>query len=397
VLAALLALSPFQVIYAQQAREYALWTLLVLTAVWLLLRALRHGTVFAWIAFGIGLAATLYTDLLALLMLPGLALIVAANAQRKRAALVAWSAATAGAVIAYVPWLIAVVRGAGLLTNNGYLGSALPPLLFGTKWLFNAAAVFADFEYRHIALAVALIPLTLIVAFCVARVARNRRVASVIAALFVPGLVLLASDVVHHESRSTAARYLVPVWIGIDLLVAYGLTALLSDRWIRHRAVGAAAFAYLAVIGAVSSALDVHGTWTWADTSAAPLAPIAAAIDGVWAPYLVVREDPQQWRFTVFQLVNVVRPDVRVRMLHPSADIGAPPADATMLLLDPTRSALDEVRAAGLRVVPLYLQPSDPPGSDVAAFRARARATRELGGFHGAGESLWAVEPVTKR
>src|SRR5690606_15494177 len=49
---ALLALSPFHVLYAQEVREYSIWTVAIFVSCALLLRALRLGERKWWIAYG---------------------------------------------------------------------------------------------------------------------------------------------------------------------------------------------------------------------------------------------------------------------------------------------------------------------------------------------------------
>ncbi|MBD5656461.1 MAG: glycosyltransferase family 39 protein, partial [Candidatus Eremiobacteraeota bacterium] len=60
--AALVAISPFHVLYAQQTREYSLWTLLLACASALLLAALRSAAPLLWVAYAACLALGLYAD-----------------------------------------------------------------------------------------------------------------------------------------------------------------------------------------------------------------------------------------------------------------------------------------------------------------------------------------------
>jgi uncharacterized membrane protein len=61
---ALLAVSPFHVLYDQEARPYSLWALTILLASVALLRALRLGTARGWILYALTVALGLYTHAL---------------------------------------------------------------------------------------------------------------------------------------------------------------------------------------------------------------------------------------------------------------------------------------------------------------------------------------------
>jgi uncharacterized membrane protein len=57
----LVASSPFHVLYAQEAREYSLWTVTILLSSALLLRSIRRKTKSSWATYALGLAVGLYT------------------------------------------------------------------------------------------------------------------------------------------------------------------------------------------------------------------------------------------------------------------------------------------------------------------------------------------------
>ena len=61
LMAALVAASPVQGIYAQTARQTSLWLLVLLVGTWSLLRALRLGKKRDWLWFGLATVLSLYT------------------------------------------------------------------------------------------------------------------------------------------------------------------------------------------------------------------------------------------------------------------------------------------------------------------------------------------------
>ncbi len=101
----LLALSPFQVHYAQEVRMYALLGLLLLSATWVYWKALQGGSFWMWVSFSSVLgAAAQYTHNLAVLFLVPLALtpVWLRNWRAVRNTVLSG----AGAMILYLPWLV---------------------------------------------------------------------------------------------------------------------------------------------------------------------------------------------------------------------------------------------------------------------------------------------------
>ncbi len=73
---ALLAVSPVQVLYAQEARPYSLWVFMTLLTSWALLRALRLRRRQAWLAFSVTTLMAFYTYPFALFTAVGQAIYV---------------------------------------------------------------------------------------------------------------------------------------------------------------------------------------------------------------------------------------------------------------------------------------------------------------------------------
>jgi len=98
-----LALSPFEVHYAQEARMYALLALLLICATLAYHQAIMHGRRSAWIAFILLAAAAQYTHNLACLYLAALAL--TPIVLRKPRLLLPTAAAGLVALALYTPWI----------------------------------------------------------------------------------------------------------------------------------------------------------------------------------------------------------------------------------------------------------------------------------------------------
>lgn len=400
VLAALVAVSPFHLLYAQQAREYSLWTVLVFASSAALLAALerpREG--WRWAAFTALTIAALYTDVLYLYTLAAQGLYVAVvhrNALRSRA--LPFALAGAVALAAFAPWLALLAANTSTVTNNAYLGAPLPAKVFALKWVFNAGAVFFDLDYVWHATAV-LIPLILAFAAFGAVAMRRRPAAGlyVLALGVVSAVALLVPDVLHHESRSTAARYLVPAWIALESAVAFGIWTLLRSGSAGARGIAAAVFVSFVGCGIASGAVGATRDVWWGDGSVAPIGPMARIVRTAERPVTIIfRDDQPIWNFDPMELADEVPPDTRLTLLSGTAVPARVPANGTVLLLDPSVQLRAALVNRGARLTERYA--ADPAGSDdLRAQRREASRARAGRGFAELVSSMWLVTPASVR
>lgn len=396
--AALVAVSPFHVLYAQQTREYALWTLLFATASALLLAALRTGLPIVWAAYAVALALGLYADAFVLETVLAHALYVAMLRPR-REALLGFAIAALAALGAFLPWLGALWAASrtGTLTNNTFLGATLPAKVFALKWFFNAGALFFDLDYRWHAAAVLVLPiLGLGTAAVVALVRRAalRQWAFVATSGAVAALVLVLPDVLRHESRSTSARYLVPLWVVLELTVGWYAAGRLARTGSRP-ATGIAAFAGLAAAGVVSCLFASGRPAWWGDASVASLVPVArtlAATPGALVAYRATwtpRGAPgERWDFGVVQLADELPPGIRFRQYPKDAAAVSLVAPGTTFVLDPTQALVRDLAAAGRPLV-AATTPGAAGTDAVGVLQLETQRARAAAGVLDFEASLW--------
>ena len=394
VMLVLIAVSPFHLLFSQTAREYELWALLILISSALLLRAMRSNTPVAWLYYTISVVLGLYADVLFLYVLFGHALFAGVQWKLRPArSLVYFGIAALCALIAYVPWFYALFGRRNLLTNNSYLHTPLPVKLFALKWIFNTGAVFFDLDYKIVASAVLLIPIFAIVVWAVVEIARHatRQVLWFVAILtLTTALAFVVPDLLHHESRSTAARYLLPTWLGLELAVSFALAPYFGARTSpasRIAAIGSLVLIF--ACGIVSNIVAAQAPAWWGDGPAA-IAPIARIINAADAPLVVFQEDPQQWDFSPVMLTNALRPDVRFQLVPASKVVDPVPNRGTTFLLDPSPALRSELARRNIALTPVYIE-SGATRPDVAKMRAEADAARVRAGIVEAGPSLWTV------
>jgi uncharacterized membrane protein len=239
---ALVAISPFHVLYAQEARPYSLWTVTILLSSAALLRARRLKTKASWGIYAVTLVASFYTFLFSGLVAVGHGIYIATIERfRLTKTLIAYLAATFLSVIAFFPWLWV------LITNLSQAKSAtdwavtaklsLWQLFF--SWAETLRLVIFDLKgdlldssiYRLFLKAGDLLVLAL-VGYSLYFLWRKtpKRIWLLIWTLTgVTALVLILPDLFVGGFRSLVPRYLIPCYLGVQLAIAYLLATKLTD------------------------------------------------------------------------------------------------------------------------------------------------------------------------
>jgi uncharacterized membrane protein len=257
---ALIAVSPFHLLYAQEARQYSLWTVTTLLATASLLRAMRLNTITSWAIYAISLAASLYTFLFAGLMAIAHGLYVVTLAKfRFSQTVVAYLVATLLGVMAFLPWVWTVATQlAQINTVTGWTANDRSWLSLAGSWASMLGRLFYDRGNSAFdRLIQAGVMILIAIAFYHLIRGTPKPVWLLIVTLTgVPLLALMGPDVILGGARSTAPRYLIPALLGIELAMAYLLASTLSKgqwRWITA----------MVFTGGIISCLTITQAQTW--------------------------------------------------------------------------------------------------------------------------------------
>src|SRR4028119_958373 len=124
----LLAISPFQIVYAQEARPYSLFVLIILLSSAALLRGMRLKTNSSWAVYAATVALGFYTHLLFALVLLGHGIYVAIseNLRFNKTVMGYFLAASAG-FIAFFPWTVVyLINSPNVSNKTGWLSAKTP-------------------------------------------------------------------------------------------------------------------------------------------------------------------------------------------------------------------------------------------------------------------------------
>jgi uncharacterized membrane protein len=227
---ALSALSPVQVVFAQEAREYSLLMVIILLSSASFLRAVRLKRPSAWGIYAASLALGFYSLPLILLTAVGHGVyLIAIEKFRFSKTITAYIVASFAGVLAFAPWLIATFNTLNKAKELTSWSSTRVPFSRLVKgWAGNISRIFFDVNIDagtpiKYALPVVLIIVALVIYsfYFICRQTPPKVYLFILTMVGVPALSLVLPDLLFGGMRSAVPRYLVPCFLPILLAVAY--------------------------------------------------------------------------------------------------------------------------------------------------------------------------------
>lgn len=250
---ALMAVSPLQIFLAQDARQYGLWMVTILLSSAALLRTLRRETLLNWTLYSLTIAVGLYTHLFtALVAMAHGIYVVSQQGFRFNKSLANYLFATTVGLFIFLPWIfvfIAHITTAKQLTSHVSLYKLDNPLELIAIWLAQTSRIFFDFnlstyiplvnksffEIEHINYHIITGFLLTLLIFYILYFFFNKKLPKFTIFLIllggVPSICLVLPDLILGGIRSTVFRYQLPLYLSIQIAVAYVLAIhILSEK-----------------------------------------------------------------------------------------------------------------------------------------------------------------------
>ena len=233
--ALLLAVSPFFVLYANEAREYALWSVLILASSAALVRATRitearsKGAAGAWALVSATVALSLYTSFSSAAVIIAQVGYVCVRSRLRitRASLMA-AGAMAVAAMLFLPWALVLWARFDAFTASMAWSSTIvvPRSELLASLALNASRPYVDVGHRlqgggEVAVVAGVVLLLLAALVELGRRATSQASALVLGLVAVPIGLLLVPDLLSGGIRSLSGRYLTPAWLGGLVAVAW--------------------------------------------------------------------------------------------------------------------------------------------------------------------------------
>ncbi|MEG4442537.1 glycosyltransferase family 39 protein [Microcoleus sp. AT9_B5] len=240
---ALLALSPFDILFAQTARQYSLLTATVIGSSWLLLRAVRLRGWQNWVFYSLAIALGFYTHPFFSLTLIGHGVFIIAYwlfvKKRELEGHVTNSQfflAVIAALILYFPWIYVLATNLERASATTDWTRVSPGWLYLVKlWALSFTALFfdLDFGFDNIWNYLLRLPFLVLIAAAIYTICRRTSSSTwlfIATSIFVPFSLLALPDLILGGKRSAVSRYLISCFPGVQLAVAYLLACYLKTQ-----------------------------------------------------------------------------------------------------------------------------------------------------------------------
>ncbi len=226
----LTAVSPVHVLYAQEAREYSLWTVTILLCCAGLIKAIKSQKTFWWIVYSFSLSLNFYVSLLSVLVaLSQTIYCFLLTKFRITRTTVYFLLAQVTAVILFSPWLIIIYRNYALLqSKTDWTNSTQSFIRLLSAWELHLSSIIWDFHPEInwlIAPRVTLVFLGFILITFVSldRHTKPKIYLLIICLILIPSLGLILPDLIQGGQKSIMTRYFIPTLLGIQISIAYWL------------------------------------------------------------------------------------------------------------------------------------------------------------------------------
>lgn len=295
---ALLAVSPFHVLYAQEARPYSLWTVMLLLSSASLLRAIRRNTICSWGVYLVTTILGFYTHLLSVLVFFGQALYVAIIERFRWSKISSAFTFVSGAVfLSFLPWIVAVIANfhAAYRTTQ-WSKSQIHLLSLANNWAANIGRLFFDFGITsespkfHIILAIPVIFCLLIIVgyaiYFLCQMAPQRVCLFILTSILVTAIAIILPDLIIGGIRSTKSRYLIPCYLSIQLAVAYLLASPFNFKYLNKKIINVIAIAIFSC-SVFSCAISSQAQTWWIKESGSFNLSIARIVNQTTRPLII--------------------------------------------------------------------------------------------------------------
>ena len=350
---ALFAISPFQVLYAQEARPYSLLAAAIFLSGAALLRSLRLNTRSSWAMYAASLIFGIYSHLLFLFVAIGHGLyIVVLERFRLTRRVIAYGLASTIGAVAFIPWLLVVSANAKTFKRIVSWASDGNNLLFSLiRSLGSLSRTFLDLNVDSQVPSGLLIPASFIILvlllfmsyslYFVFRHTPEKVWLFIFTLIGITALFTFLQDAIQGGARLTIPRYLFTCYVGIQLPAAYLLaTRLISvpkQTWQQQgwQWVAIAIFS----CGVLSCTVSSQAQFWW-HKGFKEFPPMVSAINQSNNPLLIA----DRRRAYMLSLSYLLDPEVKLQLVTVPSIAPVPSGFSDVFLCNPSDKLLEQFK-----------------------------------------------------
>jgi len=287
----LIALSPFHVLLAQEARQYTIWAFFTVVSSAFLLQALQINrrpdpiettaqaepkSWIPWLAYGMCAMLGMYSHLFFTWVLVTHGLYVSLSERvRLGQKLLRYIVTSAGVSVAFLPWVWVVISRSEKLSQTTKWASTYSISLLERVeyWLHNVGIGFIDFDWPakfNNPVSYLMLGAIAYSTYQLYRHTSKKTWLFVILLMSVSTLMQVIPDVISGGRRSLFGRYSLPAYLGIEIAVGYGVaqaftsSTKVSDMTTKGLAIKGKQLAAIALIlGSIASSSLITQSLDW--------------------------------------------------------------------------------------------------------------------------------------
>jgi uncharacterized membrane protein len=326
---ALLAVSPFQLVYAQEARQYSLWTVAILLSSASLLGAIRVKTWRSWGIYAATVAVGLYSHLFFVL--------VAIAKCRWSKTVKAYFLSSLLVIFVFIPWIAVILTNYKQALKMTAAQDINTPLLYFLKsWLGNLSRNFIDtgfsssspfaapwpsLVFPSISVLLIVVLVTYSIYFLIRHIPKKTWLFILLLIGFT-SLTIIIPDLILGRRTSVTGRYMIPAFLGVQLSVSYlfaeRVSPTLAKNQNRYRKFWQVTLLALLTSGVIScAAVSQADTW-WNNLTDTNNRQLAQIINQPSHPLVIQEIDSSPPRYNVFNLISLsylLKPDVKFKFI----------------------------------------------------------------------------------
>jgi uncharacterized membrane protein len=311
---ALIAVSPLQLYFAQEARQYTLWMVEILGSSAALLRAMRQENKSNWALYSLSLVLGLYTHLFTGLIMISHGIYVIIQQQfHFTKTFINYLISTIAALLMFLPWLIVFITNihtALALTSGFGIKYINNPFELIAIFLDRVTRIFFDLNFTtsiilarftdegslYYSITSLIFSLILIIysLFLLVRNYQNKAYLFIFLLGGFPSLLLMVYDITSGGSRSLQVRYQLPLYLCLEITVAYLLSfafqILQEQLW--RRKIAQLLMVLFLLAGLVSDVTFFQARSWWTQSSSRLIIQTIQTMNKSESPLLVINNAP---------------------------------------------------------------------------------------------------------
>ncbi|ACK68749.1 conserved hypothetical protein [Gloeothece citriformis PCC 7424] len=322
----LMAISPFEILYAQEARMYSLWTLTTLLSSIAFLRAMRLKTQRSWNVYSVTLLLSLYTHLLSVLVAVGQGIYVVITEKFKlNREFFSYLKASLIGFLFFCPWLLVIIKYPNrvISTTNWTNRPTDLPIL---NWIRRLNTIFFDpgniqrdtFHWMDLIQ----LGIIVLVAYSLYFIVRHQpqKIWLFVLVLGTSTVFITLPSLISGKVLSIIIRYQIPSLIGIQLAVANLIATQILSVSLMKRKIWQAIFVFLILLGIGSNALSSQAQTWWTKPNSDEYIQVASFINKAERP-LLIGSYGEGKENSILALSYLLDSDVQIQLLRNSNKI----------------------------------------------------------------------------